>query len=146
MEPSAGLPIVEVGTKTDRRQPEIHEVCTFGENSVTPKVHLTARIDVKTFVGDFFATDYLTPTWHRIYMFSRNYINGSVEWISVCNFLSNDGLPLTLNFLDPYANWGYRGSSISPNLSSVSGVYSDSFSIKCNCPARLLPIFHQKLF
>ena len=46
----------------DGRQPEIHEVCTFREDSVTPEVHPTVHIDVGAFVGDFFATDYLTPT------------------------------------------------------------------------------------
>ena len=41
----------------DVRQPKINEVWTFGEDSVTPKVHLTARLDVDAFVGECFATD-----------------------------------------------------------------------------------------
>ena len=36
----------------DERQPEIHEVWTFKEDGVTPKVHPTARIDVSAFVGE----------------------------------------------------------------------------------------------
>ena len=36
------------------------------------------------------------------------YINGSVEWIGVPDFLRNDGLPWTLNLLAPYDNWGYK--------------------------------------
>ena len=38
-------------------------------------------------------------TWNRIPMFGRNYINGSVEWIVVPNFLRDDGL--LLDPLDP---------------------------------------------
>ena len=39
-------------------------------------------------------------------MFGRKSINGSVEWLGVPSFLSNDGLPWTLNILAPYADWG----------------------------------------
>ena len=88
----------------DGQQPEIHEVCTFGEYGVTPKVRPTARVDVGTFVGEFFATNYLTPTWCRIPIFLRNSINGIVGWIGVPNFLRNDGPPWTLNIMAPYAN------------------------------------------
>ena len=54
-------------------------------------------------------------------MFGRNYINGSVKWIGVPDFLKNDGPPWTLNLLAPYDSWGVRGSSTSPNLGSGSG-------------------------
>ena len=60
-------------------------------------------------------------------MFGRNYINGSIKWLVVPNFMRNYGLPWTLNFLDTYANWGYRGSSTSPNLVSGYGEYSVVF-------------------
>ena len=53
-------------------------------------------------------------------MFGRNYINGSTEWLVVPKFPRNDGPPWTLNILDPYANWRYRGSSTSPKLGSGS--------------------------
>ena len=46
----------------DGRHPKIHEVWTFGEDGVTRKVRPTARIDVGAFVGECFATNYLTPT------------------------------------------------------------------------------------
>ena len=62
-------------------------------------------------------------------MFVRNYINGSVEWLKVPNFLINAGPPWILNILDPFANWGYRVSSISLNLVSGSGGYYDGVSI-----------------
>ena len=43
----------------DKCDPHIHKVWTFGEDSVTPKVHPTARVDVGTgFVGKFL-TNYL---------------------------------------------------------------------------------------
>ena len=63
----------------DGRQPQIHEVCSFGEYGVTHEVRTTARVDVGTgFVGEF-ATDYVTPIWRRVTMFGRHYINVSVE-------------------------------------------------------------------
>ena len=124
----------------DRIQPEIHEVWTFGEDGVTTKVHPTARVDVGTFVGDCFATNFLTLTWHSIPMLDSNYINGSVKWLVVPNFLMNNGPPWTLNLLAPYANWGDRGSSTSPNLGIGSGGYSDGVSVNWNCPACVLPI------
>ena len=111
------------------RQPEIHEGCTFGEDGVTPEVHLTVHIDVSAFVGKSFATNYLTLTWRRMPMFGRNYINGSVEWLGVPNFLRNYGPPWTLNLLAPYANWWDRGSSTIPSF----GGYS------CPCPSNLPP-------
>ena len=116
----------------DRRQPKIHEVWTYGEDGVTPKVHPTARVDVSALVRECFATNYLNPTCCRIPMFGRNYINGTVEWLGIPNFPRNDGPPWTLNFLAPYANWGDRGSSTSPNWSSGSGEHSDSVFILWN--------------
>ena len=97
------------------RQPQIHEVWTFREDSVTCDGHLTARVDVGTgFVGKF-VTNYLTPTWRRVPMFGSNYFNGSVEWLGVPDFLRNYGPPWDLNLLYLYATWGDRGNSTNPN-------------------------------
>ena len=74
-------------------QPEIYEAWNFIEDGVTLEVHLTARVDVRAFFGELFATNYFTPTWRRIPLFGRNYINGSVKWLVVPNFLSNYGPP-----------------------------------------------------
>ena len=63
----------------DRREPQIHEAWTFGEDGITREVHLTAQVDVVAGFVEEFATNYLTPSWRRIYMFGINYINGSVE-------------------------------------------------------------------
>ena len=90
----------------DGRQPQIYEVWTFSEDCVTREVHPTARIDVGDGLVGEFATDYLTPSWSRVPMFGRNYINGSVEWLGVPDFLRNYGPHWTLNLLAPYANWG----------------------------------------
>ena len=130
----------------DGRQLEIHEVCTFEEDGVTRKVHPNARVDVAAFIGECFATNYLAPTWRRIHMFGRNSINGRVKWISVPNFLRNDGTPWTLNLLDPYTNLGGRGSSTSLNLVSGSGGYFDGVSINWNQPTCVLRIYHQRIF
>ena len=113
----------------DGRQPEIHEVWNFGEDSVIPEVHLTACIDVGALVGECFAINYCSLTWHRIPMLGRNSINGSVELLGVPNFLRTDGPPWTLNILAPYDNLGDRVSSTIPNLGNASGGYSDGVSI-----------------
>ena len=130
----------------DGRDPEMYEVWTFGEDGVTPEVHPTARVDVGAFVGDLFATDYLTPSRHRITMFGRYYINGRVKWLIVPNFLRNDGTTLNLNLLAPYANLGYKGSSTSPNLGSGYGEYYGGVYINWNRPACVLPIYHLRIF
>ena len=116
----------------DGQQPKIHEVWNFGEDGVTPKVHLTARVYVCTFVGEYFANNDLTLTWHMSPFFGRKSINGSVEWLGIRDFLRNDGPPWTLNLPAPSVNWGDRGSSTSLNLCSGSGGYSESVSINCN--------------
>ena len=90
----------------DGRQPEIYEVCIFGEEGVTTKFHPTARVDVGAFFGEYFATGYITPTWCRVPMFGRKLINGSVEWLGFHSFLRENGPPWTLNLLYPYADWG----------------------------------------
>ena len=45
MDPISSVVLTEVS-------PKIHEVWNYGEESVTPKVHLTARVSVGTFVGN----------------------------------------------------------------------------------------------
>ena len=79
-------------------------------------------------------------------MFGRNSINGSVEWLGVRNLLRIDGPPWNLNILTPCANWGDRGSSISPNLGIGSGGCFCGVSINCNYPARVLPIYYRRIF
>ena len=79
-------------------------------------------------------------------MFVRKSINGSVKWIGIPSFLQNTGPPWTLNILDPYDDWGGRGSVTSKNLSSGSGRYYYSIFINCNRPARVLPIYHWRIF
>ena len=79
-------------------------------------------------------------------MYSRISINVRVKWFVVPNFLRNDRPPWTLNILDPYADCGYRGSITSPDLGSGSGRHSDGVSINWNLPARVLPVYHQRIF
>ena len=79
-------------------------------------------------------------------MFGRKSINGSVEWIGVTNFLRNGGMLWTLNLMSSYANLGDRGSSTGPNLGSGSEGYSKSVYINWNCPVRVLPIYHRRIF
>ena len=53
MDSFVGLPILVVGMKinlsssdVDGRDPQIHEVWTFGDDGVTQEVHPTTRVDV----------------------------------------------------------------------------------------------------
>ena len=63
-----------------------------------PEVHPTARVNVSVFIGDCFATEYLTENRRRVLMFRRNFINGSFEWMGVPDFLRvNVALGLTIS-------------------------------------------------
>ena len=44
----------------DVSEPQIHEVWTFGEDSVTPEIHPTARVDVGAGFVSEFSTNHLT--------------------------------------------------------------------------------------
>ena len=122
----------------DGRHSEIHGIWLFGEDVVTPEGHPTVRINVGDFVGDYFATDYLIPTWPNVPMFVRKSINGSVKWIGFPSFLRNYGPPWTLNLLALCSDWVGRGSSTSKNLSNSSGGYSDSVLLTGICPLAYL--------
>ena len=113
---------------------------------MSPKVHPAACIYVSNSVGDYSATNCLTPTWRRVPMSGRKLINESIEWLGIPSFPLNDGPPWTLNILAPYADWGGRGSSISQNFSSGSGGYSDSVFINWNRLDSVLPIYYQRIF
>ena len=85
----------------DRKDPQFHEVWTFGEGGIMREVYPTARVYVVDgFVGEF-ATNYLTPSWRRIPMFGVKPINGSVQWLDVPDPLRTDGPPWTDNILAP---------------------------------------------
>ena len=79
-------------------------------------------------------------------MFGRNSINGSVKWLGVPDLLRNFWPPWTLNILAPYDNWGYRGSSTSPNWGSGSRRNYGGVSILWNRPARVFPVYHRRVF
>ena len=113
-----------------RETAQIHEFWTFGNDRITPKVHPFACVDVSTFVGDCFATDYLTENRRRVPMFGRKCIIGGFEWIGIHDFLMIDGPPWTVNILAPYSDWGSVGPITSQNLSSGSEGYSDIVHIK----------------
>ena len=79
-------------------------------------------------------------------MFGRKLINGSVKWLRVPRFLRRYGPPWALNLLAPYADGGGRGSSTSQSLSIGYEGYYGSVFIKWNWPARVAPIYHQRIF
>ena len=94
----------------DGREPQIHEVWTFGEDGVTREVHPTAQLDVVSGLVGEFATNYLTVICCRFPMFGINSINVSVEWLGVPDFHRIDGPALTDNILDPCPSWVDGGS------------------------------------
>ena len=100
----------------DRRETQIHGVWTFGEDGVTREVHPTARLGVGTEFIRYFATDYLTESWRRVPMFGRNFINGSMEWIGVPDFLRTDGPTWNSNLLAPHHKWLDSGSTTNSDL------------------------------
>ena len=88
------------------QQPQIQEVWTFAEDGITRKVHPTTRIDIGTFSGDCFHTDYSTEEGHRVSIYGRKSINGSVEWLRIPCHSCDDGPPWTDNLLCPSPIWG----------------------------------------
>ena len=128
------------------RKPQVNEVWTLGEDGVTREVRTKAQVDVGTgFIGEF-ATDYLTEIWRRFCMFGRNYINRSVQWLVVPDFLRTDGPTWTDNLLAPYFSLGDRGYTTNQNWGSQSGEGSDSVSVPCNRPVCVLPYYHRRIF
>ena len=103
------------------RQPEIHEVWTFGDNGITPKVHSFARVDVGNFLGDCFGTDYLAENGRRVPIYGRKWINGRVKWLGVPTFLRNDGTPWADNVLCTSLCWGVGGTYEIWDLESQPG-------------------------
>ena len=41
----------------DRRDPEVHEVWIWGDDGITPEVHLTAQIDIEPWITRDFSTN-----------------------------------------------------------------------------------------
>ena len=122
----------------DGRDPQIHEVWTFGEDGVTHEVCLTAQLYVGAGFVREFPTDCLTGSWRRVPMFGINSINGSVQWLGVPDFLRTDGPAWTANLLDTHPSWGDQGYSTNPNWGSQYGGHSDSVSIPWDCPVHVL--------
>ena len=113
----------------DGREPQIHEVWTFGEDGVTREVHPTAQLDVVSGLVGEFSTDDLTEIWCRVPMFGINSINVSVEWMGVPDFLRTYGPAWNANLLSPCPSWVDGGSTTNPNWGSQSGGYSRGFSV-----------------
>ena len=83
----------------DGQQPQIHEVWTFCEDSVTREVHPKVRVDVVAgFVGDF-NTNYLTPSWFRVPMFGKisfMEISSGLRFLTSGGPMDRLGLPIYL--------------------------------------------------
>ena len=57
------------------RDPEVDEVWIQGEDSITPEVHPTARVDVEAGVVCEFVTNYLTKNGFKTSIFCKKSIN-----------------------------------------------------------------------
>ena len=78
-------------------------------------------------------------------MFGRNYMNGNVKWLSVTDFLSNDGPTWTLNFMAPYDIGRDRGSITNPNWVNKSWGDPGSVSIPWNCPVLVFLVYRHMI-
>ena len=83
------------------REPQIHDLWIFAEDGITREVHPFARIDVGNFSGDCFRTAYATRIGHRVSIYGRKLINGSVEWLGVPAPSCDTGVTWTENILVP---------------------------------------------
>ena len=99
----------------DGLNPEVYEVWTFGEDSVTPEVHAIAQVDVGAgFIGEF-TSNYLTADGRRIPIFDRKSINGSVEWLGVPAPVRTYGASWADNILFTSTSWGASGTATNSN-------------------------------
>ena len=121
------------------RQPEIHEVWTFGNDGINPEVHPFACVDVGDFIGDCFATNYLAGNGGRVPMFGRKLINGSFKWMGVPDFLRADGPPWNDNILCPSMCWGVGGTAENVFWGGQHGGHYGGFDVPWRgaVPARL---------
>ena len=94
-----GIEFIRCG---DGREPQIHELWTFNEDSINRKVHTFARVDVFDFSGDCFQTYYMTEDRRRVTIFGQFSINASVEWLGVPTpFYDTSGVTWIDNILVP---------------------------------------------
>ena len=94
---------------------QIYEVWTFGEDGVTPEVHLTEQVDVGAGFIVGFSTNCLTEDGRRIPMFGVNSINVSIQWLGVPTPLRTDGPTWTDIILVPSPAWGTGGTVTNSN-------------------------------
>ena len=92
------------------REPQIHKLWIFAEDSITREVHPFARIDVGDFRVDYFRTAYATEIGRRVYIYGQKSINGSVEWLGVPALSCGTGFTWTENILVPNSRWGDGGN------------------------------------
>ena len=125
----------------DGREPQIHKVCTFGVDGVTPKVFPTVQFDVGAgFFGEFL-TNYLNPSWRRTHIFGVNSINGSVQWLGVPDPLRTNGPPWDDNILAPSPAWGTGVTSTNSNWVSQPGGPYGSVSVPWSGPVCAMPAY-----
>ena len=129
----------------DGKDPQIHEVWTFGEDGVTREVHPTAQVDFGAGIVRDFTTNYLTGIWRRFPMFVKIYINGSVEWLGIPDFHRTDGLAWTAIILDPRPSLGDGGYTTNTNWGSQYGGVSGSVAVPWNFPVRVLPVYRHRI-
>ena len=85
----------------DGREPQIHEVCDFGDDGIMCEVHPTLQVDFGAVVVGEFASNYLTESGRRIPIFGRICINGSVEYLDVPDLHRTGGPSCNDNLMAP---------------------------------------------
>ena len=108
----------------DVYEPKFHEVWVLGEDGVTPKVHLTERVDVGAGIFDDFETQNLTENGYRVPMFVKKSMNGIFYFLGIPAPLRTNGPPWINNIMVPSPTCGVDGSVKNLNwLSQPGGHY-----------------------
>ena len=113
----------------DGHKPEVNEVWNLGEDSVTPKVHCIAKVDINAGFVCKFSTNYLTENGFKTSIFFKNSINGIFEFLGVPDPLRTNGPYWIDNILVPIKSWGVGGTLKNLNWGSRPGVRCDSVSV-----------------
>ena len=125
----------------DGRYPQLHKIWSLGLDNVTREIHSTERVEVDNgTVGDI-TTNYLAENGHRIPIIGRLYINGSVQFLSIPDFIRNSGLLFIENFKLPLCSMA-GNTVISP---IITGELSRGILTACGVLPGVLPSLHVRI-
>ena len=121
------------------RDPQIHKMWCLGSDSITQKIHPTARVEVGSGTVGQFMTNYLDENGRIIPTICQISINGSVKLLSIPDFFINSGLSLIDHLQAPTttSGWGHTNTSNQNWGVSPGGYYrNDAVACGSTVPAR----------